>query len=101
MKARCRRSLGVRQMSYEKRRDGSTGYRVWIEDLDGLLGLVEMGAVELHPWGSMVDDIEHPDMLVLDLDPDPNVEWEFVVETALKMRDMSDDEGLSTWPRVL
>ena len=59
-----------------------------------------MGAVELHPWGSMIDNIEHPDMLVLDLDPDPNLEWEFVVETALKLRDMFGDEGLSTWPKL-
>jgi DNA ligase D len=91
---------GVRQMTYKKRRDGSTGYRVWIDDPAGLLGLVEMGVVEVHPWGTTMDDIEHPDMLVLDLDPDPNLESDFVVETALKLRDIFEENDLATWPKL-
>lgn len=91
---------GVHQMSYQKRRDGSTGHRVWIEDLAGLLGLVKMGVVELHPWGSAVEDINHPDTLVLDLDPDPKLDWQFVVETALKLRDIFEGQELPTWPKL-
>jgi hypothetical protein len=34
----------------------------------GLLGLVEMGVVELHPWTARIDEVEHPDMMVFDLD---------------------------------
>jgi bifunctional non-homologous end joining protein LigD len=34
-----------------RKRDGSEGVRVWVDDVAGLLGLVEMDAVELHPWG--------------------------------------------------
>jgi bifunctional non-homologous end joining protein LigD len=40
-----------------------------------LLGLVEIGAVEMHPWNASIDDIEHPDMLVFDLDPGEGVAW--------------------------
>jgi bifunctional non-homologous end joining protein LigD len=58
----------VKQMRLEKRK-GGTGTRLWVEDLAGLLGLVQIGVVEIHPWGAMVDDIEHPDTLVFDLDP--------------------------------
>ena len=45
----------------------------WVDDLAGFLGLVEIGAVELHPWNARIDDIEHPDMLVFDLDPGEGV----------------------------
>lgn len=93
-------ATGVRQMTYRKRHKAEMGYRVWIEDLAGLLGLVEMGAVELHPWGSTIEDIERPDTLVLDLDPDPNIEWGFVAETVLRLRDIFDEKGLSTWPKL-
>ncbi len=90
----------VHQLRIEKR-DGGEGVRLWVDDLQGLLGLVEaVGAVELHPWAATVHDIEHPDHLIFDLDPGPGVEWEFVVESALKLRRMLDEEGCKSWPKL-
>jgi bifunctional non-homologous end joining protein LigD len=82
------------------KREGGEGVRVWIEDLAGLLGLVEIGVVELHPWNSTVDDIEQADRLVFDLDPGDGVEWPFVVDTALALRRLLEGEDLQTWPKV-
>src|SRR5207249_515619 len=64
------------------------------------LSLVEIGAIELHPWNCTVDDIEHPDMIVFDLDPGEKVEGVFVRDTALKLRELLDAEGLDTWPKL-
>lgn len=89
----------VHQLAVEKRK-GGTGIRLWVDDLPGLLGLVEIGAVELHPWGATVEDIEHPDMLVFDLDPGAGIEWSFVIEIALKLRDVLAGEGLNCWPKL-
>jgi bifunctional non-homologous end joining protein LigD len=89
----------VHQLRIEKR-EGGEGVRVWVDDIDGLIGLVEMDAVELHPWAATVDDIERPDRLVLDLDPGAGVAWEFVVETALKLKGMLEDEGYESWPKL-
>jgi bifunctional non-homologous end joining protein LigD len=89
----------VHQFRIEKR-EGGEGVRLWVDDLAGLLGLVEIGAVELHPWNARIDDIEHPDTLVLDLDPGAGVAWEVVIETALAMRDMLAAEGLDCWPKL-
>src|SRR5215211_7348296 len=89
----------VHQLHIEKR-EGGEGVRVWVDDLAGLLGLLEMDAVELHPWAATVDDIEHPDHLVFDLDPGPGVEWEFVIETALKLRALLQEDGYESWPKL-
>jgi len=89
----------VQQLRIEKR-EGGEGVRVWVDSLEGLLGLVDMDAVELHPWAATVDDIEHPDRLVFDLDPGEGVAWEFVTETALKLRAILEEEGLDSWPKV-
>jgi bifunctional non-homologous end joining protein LigD len=50
----------VHQLRLQKR-EGGEGARVWVDDLAGLLGLVKMDAVELHPWNATVDDMEHAD----------------------------------------
>ncbi|RWB75870.1 MAG: DNA ligase D [Mesorhizobium sp.] len=89
----------VHQLKVQKR-EGGEGVRVWVDDLDGLLGLVEMGAVELHPWNATIDDIEHADQLVLDLDPGEGVPWDAVIEAALSLREIFEAAGLESWPKV-
>ena len=42
----------------------------YIDDLPGLIGLVQMGVLEIHPWGSRVDKLELPDRVTIDLDPE-------------------------------
>jgi bifunctional non-homologous end joining protein LigD len=89
----------VQQLHIEKRKGGE-GIRVWVDDLDGLLGLVAMDAVELRPWAATVYDIEHPDRLVFDLDPGPGTAWSFVVEIALRLKAMLEDDGHRPWPKL-
>ena len=45
-----------------------------IDSLEGLLGLAQMGVLELHIWGSHRDRIEQPDYIVFDHDPDEGLE---------------------------
>jgi bifunctional non-homologous end joining protein LigD len=89
----------VRQLKIRKS-GGEEGTRLWVDGLDGLLGLVSIGVVELHPWGATVDDIERPDTLVFDLDPGAGVEWAFVTDTALRLRELLRTEGLEPWPKL-
>jgi bifunctional non-homologous end joining protein LigD len=70
---------------------------VWIEDLDGLLGLVDIGAIELHPWNCTADDPDHPDVLVFDLEA---IEWRAVTKAALALRNMLAADGLASWPNL-
>jgi bifunctional non-homologous end joining protein LigD len=83
-----------------RKREGGAGTRLWVDDLAGLLGLVEIGAVELHPWNATVEDIERADQIVLDLDPGQGIDWMFVKETALALRDLLQLQGLSCWPKL-
>src|SRR5437868_4131909 len=89
----------VHQLRIEKR-EGGQGVRVWVDSLAGFLGLVEMDVVEVHPWAATVDDIEAADMLVFDLDPGDGIAWDFVIETALRMRELLEGEGFKPWPKL-
>jgi bifunctional non-homologous end joining protein LigD len=89
----------VHQLPIEKR-EGGESVRLWVDSLEGLLGLVEIDVVELHPWGSTVDDIERPDGLVFVLDSGGELDWRFVTDTALAMRELLKAEGLDSWPTL-
>jgi bifunctional non-homologous end joining protein LigD len=56
------------------------------DDLSGLVGLVQMGVLELHGWGSRAKRLEQPDRLVFDIDPDEGLPWERVAIAALLLR---------------
>jgi bifunctional non-homologous end joining protein LigD len=81
-------------------KEGGTGTYLLIEDAAGLAGLVQMGVLEIHPWGGTVDDIEHPDRLIFDLDPDVGLAWDRIVEAALGLRRLLGEIGLESFPKT-
>jgi bifunctional non-homologous end joining protein LigD len=80
--------------------DGSKSTYLAIADVAGLLGVVQHGTLELHVWGSRTKDVERPDWLVFDLDPDVGLPWPAVVEAACELRDYLKKLGLSTWVKT-
>jgi bifunctional non-homologous end joining protein LigD len=61
-----------------------------------LLELVQMGAVELHPWGASIDSIDHPDRMIFDLDPAPEVPFEALKLGAEDLRRRLHGKGLES-----
>ncbi|WP_406858088.1 DNA ligase D [Alsobacter sp. KACC 23698] len=72
----------------------------YIEDLRGLIGLVQAGVLEIHPWGSGVDDIEKPDRLIFDLDPGEEVTWGQVIDGALEIRRRLAEDRLESFVKT-
>src|SRR5206468_1299311 len=71
-----------------------------IDDLDGLMALVQIGALEIHVWGSRASSIEKPDRLVFDLDPAQDVRWSEVADTARRLRQELSGLGLRSFLKV-
>jgi bifunctional non-homologous end joining protein LigD len=59
---------------------------IYIKDGAGLIALPQLGVLEIHPWGSHIDEIEYPDMIIFDLDPSPEVPWKKVVAAAFEIK---------------
>lgn len=78
--------------------EGDVEPHLYLEDAAGLVAAVQMSALELHGWGSRIDDLEAPDRLVLDLDPDPSVGFAEVVEAALTIRERLGE--IESWPML-
>lgn len=73
---------------------------VYVRSLADILTLVQHGVLEFHAWGCRVEDIEHPDLLVFDLDPAPEVVWQEVLRTARELRERLHGLGLTAFPRT-
>jgi bifunctional non-homologous end joining protein LigD len=58
-----------------------------IENLAGLVAVVQMGVLEIHPWGSTAQKLETPDRITFDFDPDVGLPWEQVTAAAMEMRE--------------
>jgi bifunctional non-homologous end joining protein LigD len=71
-----------------------------IDDLDGLIALVQAGVLEIHPWGSTLARIEEPDMIIMDLDPGETVSWGQVAEAASEVRDRLAQLGLASFVKT-
>ncbi len=71
-----------------------------VRDAVGLLELVQMNALEFHPWGAKIDRPERPDTLVFDLDPGPDVGWKDVVAAARDVRARLQDAALDSFVRL-
>ena len=80
-------------------KSGLVKYSV-VKDVQGLISLAQISAVEIHAWGSRIDNLEKPDRLVFDLDPDPGVTWECVVESARQIRDFLQELGLESFVKT-
>ena len=81
-----------------REKDGHDEPYLYVDDARGVLTCVQMGAIEFHGWGSRVADVERPDRLVFDLDPDEGLGFNAVKTAAFQLRDILGEMGLATWP---
>lgn len=81
-------------------KDSSGEPLISINDLDGLIGLVQVAVLEIHPWGSRVADWERPDMIIMDLDPGENVPWKEVLAAAEEIRQRLRRAGLAAFVKT-
>ena len=80
--------------------DGKERRYAVVDDLPGLLSLVQLGVLEIHPWGSLADAHEQPDRLFFDLDPGSSTTWPDVIAAAELVREALDHLGLQSFVKL-
>lgn len=91
-----RKGLGPDVHPFEFRHKGKNYEYLYIEDEKGLLEVIQMGAIEIHPWGASIDAIDCPDRLIFDLDPAPDVPFEALKLAAEDLRQRLKRKGLES-----
>lgn len=70
------------------------------DDVQGVVGLAQMGVLEIHTWNATDGHIERPNRIIWDLDPGEDVDWPRVVTAARHVRDVLATLGLQTWVKT-
>jgi bifunctional non-homologous end joining protein LigD len=82
------------------RESGTTAIYPAVESPAGVLALVQMGALELHVWGSHVATLEQPDQMVFDLDPGDDLPFEHTIAAAQTLRLALEHLGLRSFVKT-
>lgn len=77
-----------------------SGAYLYIEDVSGLVAMVQMGVLEMHPWGVRVDRPDRPDRVIFDLDPGEGLGFADVMAAALDVRKFLDAMGLQSFVKT-
>ena len=78
-------------------KEGKIEPYITLSTAEALAGLAQMGVLEVHPWGSRNDDLEHPDCIIIDLDPDEAISWNQLAESAAEVRKQLKKIGLESF----
>ncbi|HEX9199781.1 MAG TPA: DNA ligase D, partial [Acidobacteriaceae bacterium] len=88
---------GIDSVDVPDKKTGAIEPYITLSTPEALAGLAQMGVLEVHPWGSRNDDLEHPDRLIFDLDPDESLGWSAVTEAASEVRARLKKLGLTSF----
>ncbi|MEX0966211.1 MAG: DNA ligase D [Bacteroidia bacterium] len=70
-----------------------------VQDAASLLWMVNLGCIEINPWSSRVQQPDHPDYVVIDIDPAQNT-FEEVIEVALAVKEVLDEAAIAGYPKT-
>ncbi|MBA2709194.1 MAG: DNA ligase D [Tatlockia sp.] len=73
---------------------------VFLKDVEGILALAQMGVLEIHPWGSTIENLYCADVIIFDLDPAPEVQWDKVVEAAFLLKEYLENIQLQSYVKT-
>lgn len=86
----------VHHVPIAEKKGGTEDY-LYVEDAAGLLACVQMGTIEFHGWGARSTEVEAPDRMVFDLDPDEGLDFGDVKQAAKDIRRKLADLGLTSF----
>ena len=88
------------EIAHVQEEGGKAEEAIVIHDLRGLINLVQANVLEIHPWGARIEDVDHPETLIFDLDPGDGLQWGDVVKAARDVRQRLTDLGLESYVKT-
>jgi bifunctional non-homologous end joining protein LigD len=91
---------GIESVEVPDKKTGKPEPYITLSTPTALADLAQMGVLEVHPWGSKNDDLEHPDRITIDLDPDAAISWTELTASAAEVRKQLKSLGLESFLKL-
>jgi len=88
---------GIGSVPVPNKKNGSVEQYLTLNSEEGLVGMAQMGVLEIHPWGAKNDSLEKPDRIIFDMDPDEAIDWKTLAATAVEFRASLEEFGLQSF----
>jgi bifunctional non-homologous end joining protein LigD len=88
---------GIGSVPVPNKKNGSIEQYLTLNSAEGLVGMAQMGVLEIHPWGSKNESLEKPDRIIFDMDPDEAIDWKTLAATAKEFRARLEEFGLESF----
>ncbi|SDR30015.1 non-homologous end-joining DNA ligase [Thermostaphylospora chromogena] len=79
---------------------GRTAETLCVTHVADLAYSANLGTIDFHPWPVRAADVEHPDELRIDIDPQPGTGFEHAREVAFVAREVLDELGMTGFPKT-
>jgi len=79
---------------------GRTAEEVVVRNTRQLIWCVNLGCLDLNPHATTTRDLDAPNELRIDLDPNPGIEWSTICDVAFLTREVLSEHGLVSWPKT-
>ena len=80
-----------------KNKEGNLEDYYYITNIKGLISEVQMNSIEFHTWGSNINNLEYPDIMVFDLDPDETLPIKKLREGVKDLKSILDELKLKSY----
>ncbi len=88
---------GVESVDVPDKKTGKKEPYITLSTPEALAGLAQMGVLEIHPWGSTNKNLERPDIIIFDLDPDEAISWRTLADSTAEVREQLKSLGLESF----
>lgn len=91
---------GISEFAYPKKHEPGKHQTFYLENLTGLLNLINFNVIEIHTWACHYPDITHADQIIFDLDPDVEKTWKEVIEAGLLIKAQLEEWDIKSWVKL-
>jgi bifunctional non-homologous end joining protein LigD len=91
---------GIGSIQVPDKKTGVPEPYITLSTPEALMSLAQLGVLEVHPWGSKNADLEHPDRVIFDLDPDESLAWTTLTAAAAEVRKRLKKAGLESFLKL-